>query len=143
MYQKDYILRMIEMLGDFIAAIFAHIKKKDFEKASELIENSYQTLLRTDASFFYNIPIKELTQTLIAEHNYTNGHLEILSELFLAEAELRFAEQKWRESLSCFEKAKIVIEFLEENSKTLSLHRQSNITLIAKRIKEIKLNPTY
>lgn len=137
MYQKDYILRMLEMLGNFIAAIFARIKNKDFEEAAEVLENSYQTLLRTDASFFYAIPTNDLTQTLIEEHNYTNGHLEILSELLLAEGELRFAEQKWAQSLHCFQKSKILMAFLELNSKSHSLSRQSNLKLIAKRIEEI------
>jgi hypothetical protein len=35
MYQRDYILRMIEMLGDLIAAIMGSIKKVDYKQASE------------------------------------------------------------------------------------------------------------
>jgi hypothetical protein len=131
---------MVEMLGDFIAAIFARIKNKDFEKATEVLNNSYQTLLRADASFFYEIPTNDLTQTLIEEHNYTNGHLEILSELLLAEGELRFAEQKWAQSLHCFQKSKMLMAFLEQESKTHSLNRQSNLNLMAQRIEEITNN---
>jgi hypothetical protein len=33
MYQKDYILRMIEMLGEMIAGILGLIKKGEFEQA--------------------------------------------------------------------------------------------------------------
>lgn len=137
MYQKDYILRMLEMMGDFIAAIFARIKKKDFEKAAELLQNSYQTLLRTDAALFYHIPSNNLTETLVKEHNYTNGHIEILSELLLAEAELRFAEQKWEQSFHCFEKAKVLMMFLDQNSKSISIQRQSNISLIENRMEAL------
>lgn len=134
MYQKDYILRMLEMLGDFIAAIFARMRRKDYEKAEELLENSYQTLLRTEASFFYIIPVEKLTSTLIEEHHYTNNHLEILSELLFAEAELRFAEEKWEQSFHCFQKAKVLMEFLEQNSGSMSLQRQNNLSLITNRI---------
>lgn len=134
MYQKDYILRMLEMLGDFITAIFARIRRKDYEKAGELLENSYQTLLRTEASFFYIVPVEKLTSTLIEEHHYTNNHLEILSELFFAEAELRFAEEKWEQSLHCFHKARVLMEFLEQNSGSMSLQRISNLSLITDRI---------
>ncbi len=33
MYQKDYILRMIEMLGDMLAAIFGLVRKGEYQKA--------------------------------------------------------------------------------------------------------------
>lgn len=125
------------MLGDFIAAIFARMRRKDYEKAEELLENSYQTLLRTEASFFYIIPVEKLTSTLIEEHHYTNNHLEILSELLFAEAELRFAEEKWEQSLHCFQKAKVLMEFLEQNSGSMSLQRQNNLSLITNRIAAI------
>lgn len=137
MYQKDYILRMLEMMGDFIAAIMARIRKKDFEKASEMLENSYQTLLQSDASFFYNIPAEALTQTLLEKHNYTYNHLEILSELFLAQAELLFAQNKKEQSRQCYQKAKTLMEFLDKNSGNLSIQRSSNLTLIQNRIKEL------
>jgi hypothetical protein len=138
MYQKDYILRMLEMLGDFIAAIFARIKKKDFKEASEMLENSYQSLLRTDASFFYNIPVGALTTTLIEDHHYTNGHLEILSELLLAEGELRFAEQKWDKSQQCFQKSSLLMEFLEQDSKSHSISRQLKLAAMSRKMEEIK-----
>ena len=41
MYQKDYILRMIEMLGDFLRAIFGMLSEKDYQKASEKINEAY------------------------------------------------------------------------------------------------------
>jgi NADPH-dependent glutamate synthase beta subunit-like oxidoreductase len=38
MYQKDYILRMLEMLSDLIALILGLIKKGDIRQASERLE---------------------------------------------------------------------------------------------------------
>jgi hypothetical protein len=46
MYQKDYILRMIEMLGDLIAGILGLIKKGEFEKAADKLENLYLGMLK-------------------------------------------------------------------------------------------------
>ena len=91
MYQKDYILRMIEMLGDLIAGILRLIKKGEFELATEKLENVYNKMLKEDSAFFRDIPENELTDRLLHQHNYTNGHLEVLAELFNAEAELRLA----------------------------------------------------
>ena len=55
-YEKDYILRMIEMMGEFIAAILGLIKKGDYKQASESLDRAYHNLLKEDASFFQRIP---------------------------------------------------------------------------------------
>ena len=38
MYQRDYILRMIEMIAELVAGILGLIKKGDLEKASDAID---------------------------------------------------------------------------------------------------------
>ena len=61
MYQKDYILRMIEMLGELIRAILGLIVKGNFQQAEEKLNEAYLTFLRKDASFFHLIPLEKLT----------------------------------------------------------------------------------
>ena len=85
MYQKDYILRMVEMIGDLIVAFLGLLKKGDLDQAEKLIERGYTELLRNDASFFLLIPKEQLTDKLIGVHHYEHFHLEILAELFFAE----------------------------------------------------------
>ena len=82
-YQKDYILRMIEMIGEFIALLLGLLKKDDVQQAAERLDNAYRQFLKEDAAYFRIIPKEELTTKLLEEHNYTYGHLKILSELFL------------------------------------------------------------
>jgi hypothetical protein len=141
MYQKDFILRMIEMLGDLIAGILGMIKKGDFQQASQSIENAYHDFLKQDAAFFRNIPKGKLTDELIKEHNYTNGHLEILSELFYAEAELLFVEGNHQESIEFFEKTLLLYEFIDKESKLFSAEKQSKILFIQSRIAQLKDAP--
>ena len=50
MYQKDYILRMIEMFGEMLAAIFGLIRKGSYKKASQALENAYMELLQQNSS---------------------------------------------------------------------------------------------
>jgi len=64
MYQKDYILRMIEMLGDLIAGILGLIKKGEFEKAADKLENLYLGMLK-EILPFQGLPIDELTDRLL------------------------------------------------------------------------------
>ena len=138
MYQKDFILRMIEMLGEFIARIFGYIKKGEFEKAHQAIENSYQELLKQDAAFFQKIPEAELTTTLLTEHNYTHGHLEILSELFFAQSELFYAQKKFKESLQYYKKSLLLLEFVIIESKAFSMEKQSKVNLLQSKIEDLK-----
>ncbi|HEY3389878.1 MAG TPA: hypothetical protein VGK38_09925 [Prolixibacteraceae bacterium] len=134
MFQKDYILRMIEMIGDLIAALLGLIKKGDLEQAEKLLERSYLEMLRREASFFQLIPKEQLTEKLLSDHNFTSGHLTILSELFFAEATLSEAQNRLNNSLVCYQKSLILLEFLEQEDKTWSAQREERITLLKDRI---------
>jgi hypothetical protein len=137
MYQKDYILRMIEMLGDLIRGILGLITRGDLKQADEKLSEAYYTMLRKDAWVFQNIPIHELTKRLLEEHNFTNGHLEILAELFYAEANLKSARKKFADSLLYLEKSLVLFEFVDQTGRTFSNDRQEKMEQIRKRILEI------
>ena len=136
MYQQDYILRMIEKIGILIKGILGLIKKGDFQEASLSIDDAYQDVLKEDAAFFNSIPLTNLTDSLIQQHNYTNGHLEILSELFYAQAELSYAQGDQNRSLPYYQKSLKLLEFLAEESRSYSLEKQAKLSHIKKRISE-------
>lgn len=138
MYQKDYILRMIEMLGTLIAGILGLIKKGDYKQATEQLGNIYYDMLKEDAVFFRAVPEEELTHKLLDEHNYTNGHLEILAELFNAEAELELAQGNKSGSLEYSRKSLILIEFIDAEEKTYSPERINKMTAIRERIEALR-----
>jgi tetratricopeptide (TPR) repeat protein len=138
MYQKDYILRMIEMLGDLIAAVFGLMRKGDFQQATEKLERIYYDILKEDAAFFRSIPKEDLTHELLEKHNYTNGHLEILAELFNAEAELASAQGNYQDCLEYSEKALLLFEFIDIQQKTLSMDRLDKMTGIRDRILKLR-----
>jgi len=133
MYQKDFVLRMIEMVRDLIMGILGLIKKGELEQASEGIERIYLDVLKQDSGFFQNIPAKMLTDKLLHDHNYTNGHLEILAELFNIEAELGFAKGKIKDSLELSEKSLILFEFIDNEQKIYSSERIEKMDSIRKR----------
>lgn len=141
MYQKDYILRMIEMIGDLIALILGLVKKGDPEQAAKILERGYFDLLKQDSAFFLQIPKEKLTDKLIGEHNYEKVHLEVLAELFFAEATLAEAQQRKEFSLDCYEKSRVLIEFLEQEDKTWSEKREARKAVLVQKISELKRNP--
>jgi len=101
--------------------MFGSPRGGDYKKASENLDQIYFDMLKEDASFFRSIPAEELTNKLLHQHNYTNGHLEILAELFIAEAELEMAKNNKNASLECSEKSLLLFDFIERTSKTFSL----------------------
>jgi hypothetical protein len=138
MYQKDYILRMIEMLGDLIAGILGLIKKGEYKLASEHLAKIYYDMLKEDAAFFRTIPTDELTYKLLNEHNYTNSHLEILAELFNAEAELELAQGNRSGCLEYSKKSILLFEFIDREQKTYSFERTEKMAAIRNRIETLR-----
>ncbi len=138
MYQKDYILRMIEMLGDLLRAFFGMITKGQFEQAEKLLHEAYLTTLRKDASFFQQIPIEKLTTELIQEHNFTDSHLEILAELMFAEASLLYSKNKKLESLPFYHKSLVLFKFVNDAYRAYSGDRIEKMETITKRLSEIE-----
>jgi hypothetical protein len=129
---------MIEMFGDLIRAIIRLIAKGDFNQATEKLNEAYYFMLRKDAGFFQYIPTINLTTTLLQDHNYTNDHLEILAELFYAEAELQYAQGKRADASTYYEKSLILMEFVDKENKTYSADRQERILQIRNKISEIR-----
>ena len=138
MYQKDYILRMVEIIGDLIATFLGLLKKGDLDQAEKLIERGYTELLRNDAYFFLLIPKEQLTVKLISEHHYEHFHLEILAELFFAEAAMAEAQHKPDHSLACYEKSQTLTEFLELEDKTWSVRREERKAVLREKISELR-----
>ena len=122
------------MMGDLIAAILGLIKKGDHEQAEKMLERGYYELLRRDASYFQLIPKEQLTDKLLSDHDYTNGHLAVLAELFFAEATLNEAQNKLNRSRTNYEKSLVLLEFLEQDDKTWSAKREERKSLLKEKI---------
>jgi hypothetical protein len=128
---------MIAMMMKFIGELLRLIRKGELEKASEVLEEGYRRFLREDAIFFRNIPEERLTQILLQEHNYTSGHLEVLAELFNAEAELDLAQDNRKGSLEYSRKALLLFEFVDKEQKTYSAERLDKMKALRNRIEEL------
>ncbi len=124
MYQKDYMLRLIEQFGEFLAIILSYIKKGNYKKASVTIQNTYRELLNKEAAEFLNLPNSELIEILETKHQFNHQQLEILGELFYAEAEMRKLKEEIPESKSLYQKALIIFEYLDKEQKIFSVERQ-------------------
>jgi hypothetical protein len=87
------------------------------------------------AAFFRNLPASDLTDKLLQVHNYTNGHLEILAELFNAEAELSLACGDTESSLAYTRKSLMLFEYVDKAYKTYSRDCLDKINTLRERLK--------
>ncbi|MDA3890993.1 MAG: hypothetical protein PF517_04940 [Salinivirgaceae bacterium] len=136
--QKDYLLKMIEMMGDLIAALLGKIKKGDLKIAEEQLEQYYGDFLKKDAAFFRQLPLDGITDRLLNEHNFTNDHLKILAELFFIEGELHIAKKNIEDGKINFNKALKILVYLDKELKTFDLQQQQKIELIMAKIKDFE-----
>ncbi len=128
---------MIEMIMKFIEEFLGLVKGGKLDEASENLENAYKTFLREDAVYFRSIPAGELTDKLLKEHDYTNGHLEVLAELFNAEAELRLVRNEKEGCLEFTEKSLVLFEFVDRENRTYSIEMINKMDNLRKRITEL------
>ena len=137
MYQKDYILRLIEQMIRTLAVFFGLLKKEDFGKAGECLGNAYYELLKEEAAFFRGIPEEDLTSELLEKHNYTNDHLEIVAELFNAEAELCLAQGNKKDALAWTRKSLRLFRYFDQATKTYSQERIDKMAALERRISDL------
>jgi hypothetical protein len=95
-------------------------------------------MLKEDSAFFRDIPTDELTDRLLHQHNYTNGHLEVLAEFFNVEAELRLAQGNNSGSLEYSYRSLRLFEFIDKEYKTYSRERTDKMAAIRERIEMLK-----
>lgn len=139
MFQRDYILRMIEMISDLIAGILGLVRKGKYQEAEESLDQAYLDFLKEDAAFFQAIPKEKLTEELLGKHHYTSGHLEVLSELFFAQAELFYAQGHLHESMNYYERCLLLTEFVVKESKVYSVQKQNRIDELKARIASLNV----
>ena len=138
MVQRDYILRMIEMLVQAIAAILKLIKSGDLHQASQRLQSAYDMAFRHEALKLKILPEEGLIDTLLREYLYTNGHLEMLAELFYADAELLLAENKTAESMAYYRKSLALLEYIDKEYHSFSQERQNRMQAIRERLEEVR-----
>jgi hypothetical protein len=134
MYQRDYILRMIEMIAQLIGGILKLIKTGELNRASQDLQSAYRLAFQHDSLKLKDIPEEKLIDTLIQEYHYTTGHLEMLAELFYTEAELLNAEKEQAESLLYYRKSLALYEYIDKDYRAYSQERLDKIQAIKERL---------
>ena len=127
MYQRDYILRLVAMLGEMLAGILGLIRKGDTKQASDKLRKVYGDFLKENSEPLRSIPEEDLLSQLGTRENFTAGHYEMLAEIFRAEGELCHATGDLDGARAFYRKSLLLFRHADRESRTYSRDRQDKM----------------
>ena len=92
MFEKDYIMRMIQQFARFLAAVLFKIKSGSVEQAQLDIQSASQQYLGLRFDFLLGIPNQELVNIFSIGGQLDGERCYIAAQLFILEAKAREAE---------------------------------------------------
>ena len=135
MYEKDYIMRVVEAFSRMISIILGFREKGDWDSAYGMILEAYGSILKVDPGELKNYT-REQWDMFCKER--TPREIEMLAELMKMEGEILMERGKTEEVLRTLMKALELMKMVEENSNTYSQARIDNIFLLEKKLSDQK-----
>ena len=121
MYQKDYILRVIEACSDALAKIIGLKEKGKNKLALEEIKKVYDEMLKIDIDQILNSSLDKL-------EGIESEKLEIISDLLKVEGKVEFEEGNEQKTILLFKKSLEILVLVDEKQTTFSFERKNKIT---------------
>ncbi|MGE5411393.1 MAG: DUF6483 family protein [Clostridiales bacterium] len=88
MYNRDYILLLIEQFGLVLKKIFFHVENKEYDKALDEIDLVYKELLGVDGKLIRNMSDTQISQYLNLSGSTQFEKSLVIAELLKIEAEI-------------------------------------------------------
>jgi hypothetical protein len=126
MFEKDYLMRLIQTLMDAINRIVNSINKDDIEGAKIQLSDSFR-LLGNQKEYFYNTEYEELIEFFKLEEGNYLKRVEFLAELIYLDAKI---EEDKILKYEKFEKSKKLFEYYSEFSKEYSFEINNKLVFI-------------
>jgi len=134
MFEKDYLMQLIQTLLDAINKIVNSIDKEDIEGAKKQISDSYR-LFGNEEDYFSKTDYKELIEFFkLKDGNYLKK-VEFLAELIYLEATI---EENKTLKFEKFEKSKKLFQYYSEFSKEYSFEINNKLVFIKNELEGFK-----
>jgi hypothetical protein len=91
MYQRDYILLLIEQFGLVLRKIFFHVENKEYDQALNEIDNAYKELLGVDGHIVRGMSEEQINQYMKIAGNTKFEKSLVMAEFLKIEAEIEEA----------------------------------------------------
>lgn len=126
MYEKDFLVRLIQSFFEAIILINNKIENGDIESVKTDIEKTYE-LLGESATFFREATFDELLFFFNPKHDKQLKKIDLLAQLILSDAKTQSSK---RIKCSMFKKAKRLWEYYNHHSKEYSFEREEQLLYI-------------
>lgn len=130
MYQKDFILRVIEACSDALARIIGLKKEGKNNLALDEIKRTYVEVLKININDILSTPTEEIKNIEIEK-------LEMISDLLKVEGEIEFTDRNNQRSTQLINKALELLELADQENTTFSFERKNKITDLKNLLNEI------
>ncbi|MCD8406477.1 hypothetical protein LNI96_00870 [Tenacibaculum dicentrarchi] len=126
MFQKDYLMRLIETLLDAINKIVNSIDKEDIERAKMQLRDSFR-LLGKEEDYFHNTNCDELIKFFKSKEGNYLKRVQLLAELLYLDSRI---EKNDILKLESIKKAKTLLLYYTKFSKEYSFEVNNKLMLI-------------
>lgn len=140
MYQRDYIMRMIEQLGQFLTRILGLKEAKKFDAARMEIDRAGKILLGLDMSLIRVLTDEKIISLLQPTGSLDSGRCLLIAELLREEGEICKLQGKDDERYSCYSKSlSLFLEALAVNAHFRTQEYLAKIDLLIAYLKQTTL----
>lgn len=123
MYQRDYIMRLIEQFGQALQRILGVKEAKQFDAALHEISQAGKTLLGLDMTLLRALDDRQIVDFLTTSDGLDSGRCLVTAELFLQEGEITALLGEAEESIRNYSKSlSLFLSALDENKQ---LHNET------------------
>ena len=130
MIRRDYIMRMVEEFGKFLAAIAGLKREGEYEEALKKIDGVYEGMIDLDPKILKSVGADELLGFLRDEKQFNNHYLKMIAELLFEEGQIYHESGNPVSAYNVLEKAKILIKYLMDSDATFSFDWYEKLSVI-------------
>jgi hypothetical protein len=118
MYQKDYILRLIEEFTKVLGAMLGLKNAGNYVEAQELINETLKRFSKTDISELLSIPEHELLPFLTDQKKLSEEQIHIIAELLFQDAGIIKSKNPDADTNLHYRTSLVLFEWLNVNNRT-------------------------
>jgi hypothetical protein len=130
MVRRDYIMRMVEEFGKYLAAIVGLKLDGKPEEALKKIDTVYEGMIDLDPKALKSLSIDELLGYLQIEKKFNNHYLKMIAELLYEEGLIYSEIGDPISARNVLEKSKLLINYLIEEDSTFSIDWYEKLGII-------------
>jgi hypothetical protein len=130
MVRRDYIMRMVEEFGKYLAAIVGLKLDGKPEEALKKIDNVYEGMIDLDPKALKSLSIDELLGYLQIKKKFNNHYLKMIAELLYEEGLIYSEIGDPISARNVLEKSKLLINYLIDEDSTFSIDWYEKLGII-------------